>query len=188
MSASKRIPALILAVLATLAAGYAAHILLDWEPPEEDPPRLQPRPGPDAGLLLELPAFAYPDLEGVSRSSEEWLGRVLVVNFWATWCPPCRREMPDFIEFQERHGAQGLQFVGIAIDSEQDVADFADSIGVNYPILLGETDAIALSQSLGNRFSGLPFSAIFDRSGKLVHTQAGELKQADLEQYAIPLL
>ncbi len=138
--------------------------------------------------MQELPAFAYPDLEGVSRSSEEWLGRVLVLNFWATWCPPCRREMPDFIEFQERHGAQGLQFVGIAIDSEQEVADFADGIGINYPVLLGETDAIALSQSLGNRFSGLPFSAIFDRSGKLVHAQAGELKRADLEQYAIPLL
>lgn len=188
MSASKRIPALILAVLATLGAGYAAHFLLARAPAEKQTAQLPPRPGPDAGLLLELPAFAYPDLEGVNRSSEEWLGRVLVLNFWATWCPPCRREMPHFIEFQQRHGAQGLQFVGIAIDSEQDVADFADSIGVNYPILLGETDAIALSQSLGNRFSGLPFSAIFDRSGKLVHTQAGELKRADLEQYAIPLL
>ena len=188
MSASKRIPALILAVLAILGAGYGAHFLLDWAPTEKQTSRLQPPPGPEAGLLLELPAFAYPDLEGVSRSSEEWLGQVLVLNFWATWCPPCRREMPHFIEFQQRHGEQGLQFVGIAIDSEQDVADFADGIGVNYPILLGETDAIALSQALGNRFSGLPFSAIFDRSGKLVHTRAGELTQADLEQHAVPLL
>jgi thiol-disulfide isomerase/thioredoxin len=188
MSASKRIPALILAIFATLGAGYAAHFLLDRTPAEKQTTQLKPPPGPGAGLLQELPAFAYPDLEGVSRSSEEWLGRVLVLNFWATWCPPCLREMPDFIEFQERHGAEGLQFVGIAIDSEKEVADFADGIGINYPILLGETDAIALSQSLGNRFSGLPFSAIFDRRGKLVHTQAGELKRADLEQYAIPLL
>jgi thiol-disulfide isomerase/thioredoxin len=188
MSASKRIPALILAVFATLGAGYAAHFLLDRATGDKQTSQLQPRPGPDAGPLLKLPAFAYPDLEGVSRSSEEWLGRVLVLNFWATWCPPCLREMPDFIEFQERHGEQGLQFVGIAIDSEKEVADFAESIGVNYPILLGETDAIGLSQALGNRFSGLPFSAIFDRNGKLVHAQAGELKQADLEQHAIPLL
>lgn len=188
MSASKRVPALILAIFATLGAGYAAHFLLDRTSENNQPPQLRPRPGPEAGLLLELPAFAYPDLEGVSRASEEWLGSVLVLNFWATWCPPCRDEIPGFIEFQERHGTQGLQFVGIAIDSEHEVADFADGIGINYPILLGETDAIALSQSLGNRFSGLPFSAIFDRSGKLVHTQAGELKRADLEQYAIPLL
>ena len=188
MSANKRIPALILAVLATLGAGYGAHFLLDRIPARTETGQLQPRPGPDGGPALELPAFAYPDLEGVSRSSEEWLGQVLIINFWATWCPPCLREIPDFIEFQERHGARGLQFVGIAIDSEQDVADYARRVGVNYPILLGETDAIALSQSLGNRFSGLPFSAVFDRKGKLVHTQAGELSRADIEEVAIPLL
>ena len=141
-----------------------------------------------------MPGMAAPSFELETGEGEAFsfpgdaTGQASILFFWATWCPPCRREMPDFIEFQERHGEQGLQFVGIAIDSEKEVADFAESIGVNYPILLGETDAIGLSQALGNRFSGLPFSAIFDRNGKLVHAQAGELKQADLEQHAIPLL
>ena len=96
--------------------------------------------------------------------------------------------MPHFIELQEHQGSSGLQFVGIAIDSPEPVKDFAKSIGVNYPILIGETDAISLSESLGNRFSGLPFTVVFDRAGKRVYTHAGELDRQTLEDQVIPLL
>lgn len=135
-----------------------------------------------------LPKFNFLDLEGRERLSTEWQGKVVVLNFWATWCPPCRKEMPAFIELQHALGAKGLQFVGIAIDDKTAVQDFVDTLGVNYPILLGELDAIQISQDLGNRNSGLPFTAIFDRSGHLIHKRAGEIDRQELEEKIVPLL
>jgi len=175
--------ALLLAGIATLSAGYGVHLWLDSKPGEA-PPAGQSHRKP----LEELPNFSLPDLDGRPRFSQEWLGKVLVVNFWATWCPPCRHEMPQFIELQKSHGSRGLQFVGIAIDSLEPVKEFAKSIGVNYPILIGEIDAISLSESLGNRFSSLPFTVVFDRSGKRVFVQVGEVSRQTLEERALPLL
>jgi len=175
--------ALLLAGITTLAAGYGVHLWLDSQPGEEQGSR-QARHKP----LAQLPLFSLPDLDGHTRFSNEWLGKVLVINFWATWCPPCRREMPEFIELQTSRGSSGLQFVGIAIDSPDPVKEFAKSIGVNYPILIGDTDAIALSESLGNRFSSLPFTIIFDRAGKPVYSKAGEIDRPTLEEQVTPLL
>ena len=129
--------------------------------------------------LDTLPVFSYPDLQGNSRSSQEWKDKIVVLNFWATWCPPCRKETPAFIEVQSSYSQQ-VQFVGIAIDDKKPVQDFADEFGINYPTLLGDMSAIEISRRLGNRFSGLPFTAIFDQNGKLVHHQTGEVKKAEL--------
>ncbi|MGD2119822.1 MAG: TlpA disulfide reductase family protein [Chromatiales bacterium] len=131
--------------------------------------------------LDKLPAFSYPDLQGNQRSSSEWRNTVVVLNFWASWCPPCRKETPDFIELQNRHQGK-VQFVGIAIDDQQPVAEFAKSFGINYPTLLGDMAAIEMSRQLGNRFSGLPFTAIFDREGKLQHAHTGGLSRETLEK------
>ena len=138
--------------------------------------------------LNALPDFSLPDLDARSRRSGEWLGKVLVLNFWATWCPPCRKEMPLFIALQEELGGKGLQFIGIAIDEASKVREFVNSLGVNYPILLGENDAVQLSHDLGNRFRGLPFTVIFDRTGRVSHAQAGELQRSALEAQIRPLL
>lgn len=175
--------ALVLAGITTLAAGYGVHLWLDSQTSEESSPRqVQYKP------LGQLPLFSLPDLEGRTRFSNEWLGKVLVINFWATWCPPCRREMPEFIELQKSQGSSGLQFVGIAIDSPDPVKEFAKSIGVNYPILIGDTDAISLSESLGNRFSSLPFTIVFNRAGKPVYSRVGEIDRRTLEEQVTPLL
>jgi thiol-disulfide isomerase/thioredoxin len=77
------------------------------------------------------------DVKGASRSLEQWRGSVLVVNYWATWCAPCREEIPVFVRLQERYGSRGLQFVGIAIDQPDKVAEFAREFNINYPLLLG---------------------------------------------------
>ena len=112
----------------------------------------------------------------------------MIVNFWATWCPPCRKEIPEFIKLQEKYGQQGLIFIGIAIDQKDKVQAYSDEMGVNYPILLGELEAIELSKRAGNRLSGLPYTAIIDRSGKIVGSEVGGLTEAKLDALIKPLL
>lgn len=137
--------------------------------------------------LDHLPDFTYPDLQGNKRSSNEWRDRVVVLNYWASWCPPCKKEIPAFIEVQKQH-EDTVQFVGIAIDDPEPVQKFADSKGINYPTLLGGIESIGLSKQLGNRFSGLPFTAIFDQNGKLAFTQTGEISREELEKQLKALL
>ena len=134
------------------------------------------------------PEFSLPDMDGVTRKLSEWDGKVLVVNFWATWCPPCRKETPAFVELQEKYGAQGLQFIGVAIDERDNVEDFADTYGVNYPMLLGDLEAINTSKQYGNRFGTLPYSVIVDRQGKINFIKRGELLKETAEEKIKALL
>ncbi len=126
-------------------------------------------------------ALVLPDVDGRQQPLSQWQGKVLVVNFWATWCAPCREEMPHFIAAQARDGAKGLQFVGIAVDQVDKVREFAQDIRLNYPALIGGLGAIELSKALGNELAALPFTIILDRSGSVVHTQLGPLKAAQLD-------
>jgi thiol-disulfide isomerase/thioredoxin len=126
--------------------------------------------------------------EGGTPTLEQWRGRVLVVNFWATWCAPCREEIPVFVRLQERYGARGLQFVGIAFDQPDKVAAFAREFRVNYPLLLGGLDTMELLREAGNRAGVLPFTLVIDRQGKVVSREPGGLKEARLEGLVQPLL
>jgi peroxiredoxin len=129
-----------------------------------------------------------PDTNGNEQSLGQWKGKVLVVNFWATWCAPCRDEMPEFVKAQRQLGSRGLQFVGIAIDQPDKVQEFSAEIGLNYPALIGGYGAIELSKTLGNRLGALPFTVIVDRSGRIVHTQLGPLREASLKSIVDQLL
>ena len=135
-----------------------------------------------------LLAVQLPDASGQVQRLDQWRGRVLVVNFWATWCVPCREEMPQFIRAQAEDGGKGLQFVGIAVDSADKVQKFSKDIGLNYPTLVGGLGAIELSRDLGNRLMALPFTIVVDRDGRVVHTQLGPLKPDKLHAIVDPLL
>jgi len=113
---------------------------------------------------------------------------VLVVNFWATWCLPCLEEIPAFVQMQEKFGNQGLQFVGIAIDNPVKVRDFAVKYRMNYPVLVGELDAIELARAVGNKFGGLPFTVIMDRKGRLIGTELGGLNEQKLTAIIRPAI
>jgi thiol-disulfide isomerase/thioredoxin len=139
----------------------------------------------DARALL---ALSLPDTDGTPQTLGQWRGKVLVVNFWATWCEPCREEMPQFIQAQRELGPRGLQFVGIAVDRRDQVAQFARELDLNYPALIGGYDAIELSKALGNRVAALPFTIIIDRAGHIAHTQLGPLKSVQLHSIVSNLL
>lgn len=128
----------------------------------------------------EIPAFTFQDLTGRQRYSSEFTNKVVVLNFWATWCAPCRKETPEFVQLQDAFDGE-VQFVGIAIDDVEPVREFADSFAVNYPILLGDVDAVAISRRLGNRYQGLPFTVVAAPGGKVVLRHTGGLEREQLE-------
>lgn len=156
------------------ATGFAWRAYNDAGPP------LAPAPVEIVEQVDTLPAFSYPDLDGRLRNSTEFQDKVMVVNFWATWCPPCRKETPTFVELQAAFSGS-VQFLGIAIDDEDPVREFADAYAVNYPLLLGDVDAVAMSRSLGNRYEGLPFTVVVGTDGRVVLRHAGGLEREQLE-------
>jgi peroxiredoxin len=127
------------------------------------------------------PEFAMMDIKGNIRNIKDWDGQVVLLNFWATWCPPCLREIPDFIEVQHELADHDFQIIGIAVDNETDVRDFVSTMSMNYPVMAGEMEAIELSQRYGNSIGGLPYSAIIDKNGKITHTITGELSKDRLK-------
>jgi len=135
--------------------------------------------------------FAAVDLNGELRNINEWHGKLIFLNFWATWCPPCKKEIPDFIALQAAYGDQGLQFIGIAIDNEHAVAEFAKSKGINYPTLVAEADGVALAKRYGNTLSVLPYTVIINREGEISDIIVGELSKIDakkiMEKHGIKL-
>lgn len=131
---------------------------------------------------------ALAGLDGRKSKLSDWKGRVLVVNFWATWCAPCRKEIPEFIRMQSRLGPRGLQFVGIAIDEMDKVKAYAAEVGINYPLLVGEIEAVEASRAFGNELGALPFTVVIDRQGRVVRTELGGTNEAKLGPVVEPLL
>ena len=134
------------------------------------------------------PEFSLPDLAGAQHNSHEWDGKVVILNFWATWCPPCRKETPMFVELQEQYSATGLQFVGIAIDSADKVQDFIDTYGISYPMLIGDDPAIEIAKAYGDRYGALPYTVVIDRHGQIQFVQRGEMTREMVEASIKPLL
>ncbi len=135
-----------------------------------------------------LPEFTLSDLSGRQHSIKEWQGKVLVINFWATWCPPCLKEMPEFEAMQKEYSQKGLQFIGVAIDDAEPVKDFIANKKITYPILLGQDSGTQLAHSLGNIVNTVPFTVIVDKKGQVVKTHMGELSRSALLEIVTPLL
>ena len=125
-------------------------------------------------------AITLPDLEGNARSLADWQGEARLVNFWATWCAPCRREIPLLKDTQAKH--DDLQVIGIAVDRRDAVLEYAETAEFNYPILIGQDEAIAAAEDAGVPFVGLPFTLVISAEGDLVKTHMGEIVAEQVEQ------
>ncbi len=142
-----------------------------------------PEPSAETKSLVgtSVPDFSLLALDGVRENNKQWLGKVQVINFWATWCGPCKDEIPVLIELQNEYGGQGLQVIGISIDSKkEEVIDYAKEMGINY-VLLNDRDAMDVGYMLGNDAGIIPYTLIIDRSGKIAHMKYGRADRADLE-------
>ncbi|MDT8283588.1 MAG: TlpA disulfide reductase family protein [Gammaproteobacteria bacterium] len=154
----------IVAIVIAGGSGFALHKYLNQKQDLSNP-----------ALGLQRPEFAVADLNGDMRNIKEWDGKLVLLNFWATWCPPCKKEIPDFIKLQTAYGEQGFQIVGIAIDDKEATEEYAQKVGMNYPSLVAAEEGVQLAQRFGNVAGVLPYSVIINRTGKISSTIRGEL-------------
>ena len=162
----------IIALLA-LTAGIGVRMFNQWQ--------LEKQPMP-------LPEFSFPDLNGSPQISSQWHGKIIVLNFWATWCPACLKEMPEFMALQKKY-AEKVQFVGIALDDVDAVKTFQAKTTVNYPLLIsGDFAGFALAKKLGNLISAIPYTVVVDTNGQVVYRHSGELSASKLQGVLEPLL
>ena len=144
---------------------------------------------PGGNLIGEKrPDFQLGSSTGEFVTPENFSGKTLLINFWATWCVPCRREMPMLVDLQTEYGPEGLQVVGIALDDVQSVRDFVNNYGISYPILVGEADVMATSAAYGNVEGVLPYSVLVDKDGIIRWQYTGEIQPDDVSKLLSELL
>ena len=134
-----------------------------------------------------LPEFTLTDVEGNPRSIRSWTDKSMVVNFWATWCAPCRREIPFLKKLQQDNASKGFQVVGVAVDVREDVLKYAKEIAIDYPLIMGEQDGLEAVGKFGLGSIGFPFTVFTDQQHRIIVTHLGELHpaQADIIMAAV---
>jgi thiol-disulfide isomerase/thioredoxin len=170
--------ALVAVVLGAALAGAAGYWFLGRETPVPLPsasPARDAPVAPTARLAETVPEFQLVDRDGQLRSLQDWRGKSLVVNFWATWCAPCRREIPLLQQIARDRAAEGFEVVGIAVDFRDKVLAYADAMNIEYPLLIGEQDALDAAAAFGVEAIGFPFTIFTDNRGRIVIAQMGEL-------------
>lgn len=134
------------------------------------------------------PDYTLASTGGERVSAADFDGKVVLANFWATWCAPCRKEMPMLVRLHQAYAAQGLEVVGIAMDEVEQAREFAAGLGVDYTILIGTTDVMATVREYGNVSGVLPYTVLIDREGIIRWTYLGELKEAEVTREITQLL
>ena len=140
----------------------------------------------DAGVAMQVAKLT--DLDGKTRRILEWRCKVVVCNFWATWCAPCREEIPMLVALSKEMAPKGVEIVGIALDSTAKVQQFALDYKVTYPLLIAGPNGIDLMRASGNQVGGLPYTAFLDRRGRIVHRKLGALKESQTRGWLAEML
>ena len=163
----------LVAALLSLSAGYFIG-----QQGQSETDSVLSRTADASARLMEL---TLPDAAGAPHALGRWKGKVIVLNFWATWCPPCREEMPEFSRLQGKYAGSGVQFVGISLDSATNVQLFVDKSPVSYPLLIALEEGVELSRLFGNSSAGLPYTVLLDREGKVRFTRLGRVFEHELD-------
>ena len=169
-----------IALIVLLIAGVTAYQFRSQSQDENLPPEPITETVTAASFDTNID-FALPDLDGTMRQLSDWNGKGRLVNFWATWCAPCRREIPLLKKTQEEHGTDGIQVIGIAVDFPEQVVAYAEEAQFNYPILVGQEDAMAAAEASGVDFIGMPFTMVIAPDGELIKTHIGEIVEVHIE-------
>lgn len=131
-------------------------------------------------VVETAPDFTLTDRDGLLRSSSEWEGQVRVVNFWATWCAPCREEIPLLVDLQREYADQGFTVLGVALDKPEAVHEFSEAFSINYPVLVGEQETRSLAGKFGSHRLGLPHTIILNRDGEVAGFHLGLIQREDI--------
>lgn len=151
-------------------------------PVPEPPPLASRAPDvPPPTVPASRPDITLKDLDGKPRPLAEWDGKALVINFWATWCAPCRREIPLLNKIRSEYASKGFEVVGIAVDFADDVRAFTKDFPIRYPLLIGEEDGLAAARAFGVETMAFPFTAFTDTHGRIIAVHLGELHPAQAE-------
>lgn len=137
---------------------------------------------------VELQSIPLSDLNGKQSLIGDWKGDILIVNFWAPWCAPCRREVPTLIKYHREYAQRGVRVIGIAYDNEPQVRRFATEYQINYPLFLAGNKTAMYNAAFANHSGSLPFTAILDRDLNIVFQHNGELSAEQLQQQLDALL
>jgi thiol-disulfide isomerase/thioredoxin len=162
----------VLTLIATAAFGYFLYAGLEQETAPATSQVVAPAPAHNTRV-----DFTLPDLEGNEHQISEWDGKARLINFWATWCAPCRREIPLLKKTQTAHAENNLQVIGIAVEDLEPVIAYAEEAEFNYPVLIGQEEAMAAAEASGIDFIGLPFTMIVAPDGQLIKAHIGEIHE-----------
>jgi thiol-disulfide isomerase/thioredoxin len=149
-------------------------------PPPPEVQEQQPAGGTEPGaphgkpIPVNLPDISLADMQGLKHKLSEWKGRPLLINFWATWCDPCRREIPLLKSLRHERAGDGVEVVGIAVDFRDAVQHYSHQMGIDYPVLVGEQDGLEAIAAFGMD-TVFPFTVFADRQGRIVTLKVGEL-------------
>ncbi len=127
------------------------------------------------------PDLEFRDLDGKAHRLSEWDGKLLLLNFWATWCTPCLKEIPLLVEAQREHGARGLQIVGVAMDEVEPVRRFIERLRMNYPVMAGQAEIAEAMDQLGDQLGAFPFSVLIAPNGRILDRVSGDLSPEELK-------
>lgn len=147
-----------------------------------------PAASPEELVGRQRPSFRLGNVSGDWVSAEDFDGRVLLINFWATWCEPCREEMPMLDALHRELGPSGFEVVGIAMDDVQRAREFVDGLGLGYTALVGMADVLETGRFYGNRSGALPYSVLVDRGGTVRWARHGAVSREQLLELVQPLL
>ena len=184
---------ILIVLLAVLSAGLGLGLSALLRPSSTSTPLISAQPAAASVPVLDVGDLVgdirLPDRDGKPRELSEWSGKLVVLNFWASWCGPCREEMPMLDAMRARYASKGVEVIGVAAEEAADALGFLEQNPVAYPILINAPDApLDVSLHLGNTQSVLPYTALISRDGRLLATRMGNFSERSLQDWISPHL